>query len=94
MTSWPFEYRLEVRGVLDLRCSSIMERSVVNDAYRFTCYLVAESEEVREVILTESSIVFLEPTYALFLLRGVLSYKACRIRKVLDLPTMLAPFLL
>ena len=71
-----------------------MKGRIVDDTYRLASDLVAQGEEMREIILTESGIVTPESADALFPLRGILPYETLRISQVLDLAAVLSPFLL
>ena len=68
MTAWPFEHRLQIGGVLYLLCCLVMEWRIVDDADGFARHLVAQREEMREIILAESGVVFLEAADAPLLL--------------------------
>ena len=94
VTAWPLEDRLQVGCVVNLLGSSVMEGCVVNDAYGFARHLVAQCEEMRKVILTESGVVFLQFAYSLLFLRGILTGKALGVGDRLYLPAMLLPLLL
>ena len=65
MTSGPHEDRLEVWRCLYLSCRLVVEGRVVDSAYDLACGLVAQLQEVRKVILAESSIVGEEPVFTL-----------------------------
>ena len=63
-------------------------------AYDFPRSLVAELEEVREVVLAEGGVVLLQAAYALLLLYGTLADETLCVRDALYLPAVLLPFLL
>ena len=46
-----------------------MERGIVDNADGLARHLIAQCEEMGEIVLTESGIVFLEPANTLLLLR-------------------------
>ena len=66
----------------------------MDGAYGLARDLVAECEEMGEIVLAESSIVTPESADALFPLRGILPDETLRISQVLDLAAVLPPFLL
>lgn len=78
MTTWPHEHRFEVWGVLNLLCSLVVKRSVVNGANHIPCGLVTKLQEVWKVILAECGIIGLQPTNTLSFSMGV----SLRIREV------------
>ena len=59
MTARPHEYSLQVGGALDLACCLVVEWRIVDGADHLSGGLVLELQEVRKVILAESSIVLL-----------------------------------
>ena len=63
-------------------------------SYGFSRDLVAEREEMGEVILTEGRIVALQASYALLFLCGVLPLEAFDVCETLYLPAVLSPLLL
>ena len=69
VTAWPFEHGLEIGRVLNLLRCLVMERGIVDNADGLTRHLIAQCEEMGEIVLTESGIVFLEPANTLLLLR-------------------------
>ena len=94
MSSGPLEYRLEVGRVLYEFGCRIVERGIVDGAYGFARHLVAECEEMRKVILTESGIVTLETAYALLLLGGVFFLQGFGVGDCLYLAAVLLPLFL
>ena len=94
MSSRPFEDRLEVRRVLYLDGCGVVERRVVYGTDNLPRSLVAQLQEMREIVFAECGIVLLQPANALLFLHGTLPDKAFRVRNALYLPAVLLPLLL
>ena len=59
MTARPHEYSLQVSGALDLVCRLVVERRIMDGTDHLSGSLILELQEVRTVILAESSLVLL-----------------------------------
>ena len=92
MTSWPLEYSLEVRGVLYLERSAIVERCVMYGSDYLTCSLVSQGKEVWKVIFAECGIVVLQSSDTLVFLRRCFVHQCGQIRERLDTFAVFLPF--
>lgn len=92
MTSRPFEYSFQIRGILHLGSSRVMERSVVYCTDDFTGYLIAQLEKMRKVIFTEGGIILLQTSDAFVFFNRCFFCQQCCIGDGLDVLTMLLPF--
>ena len=87
----PLEHGLEVGRVLDQLGGGIVERRIVDDAQGLARDLVAQLQEVREVVFAEGGIVALEAAYALLLLGSALASQLRGVGDALHLPAVLVP---
>ena len=92
MASWPLEYSLQVRGVLYLECSAIVERGIVYGSDHLACGLISQGQEVREVVFAERGIVLLQPLDAFVLLCRGFVYQGGEVSERLDAFAVFLPF--
>ena len=92
MAARPFEYCLQVRGVLDLDGRRVVERRIMYGTDDFARHLVAQLQEMREVVFTERGIVLLQTLDAPILFDRRFSYQQCSVRDGLDVLAVFLPF--
>ena len=94
MPARPLEDSFQVRSVLYLISCGVVERCIVDGTDNLTRNLVAQLQEMREIVFAECGIVLLQPANALLFLHGTLADKAFRVRNALYLPAVFLPLLL